>query len=228
MPTQLYKRSLVLLIGLFILALGVTLSIHSHLGTSPISSVPYAFSHFMPLSIGLLTIAMHFIFIVLQMLLLKRDFQWRLWLQLPLGLIFGLLIDFTLWLSSTWNIESNFDNSSYIVQICLSLMSCLLTALGVCLMIKANLMILAGEGLYQAFSQRFGFNVGHCKTIGDCLLVLFAAISAYLAIQQVVGIGAGTILTALLVGSLVRWMMPYLDYFDFSAKQTITHQCESR
>lgn len=210
MPSYFLYRSFILLLGISILAFGVVLSIYSHLGTSPISSGPYTYSYFVPLSVGTLTIIMHSIFILIQMLLLGRNFQWVQWLQLLLGFVFGMLIDLILALTSTWSF------TSYFTQLSSSLISCLLTAVGVCLMVKANLILLAGDGLYTAFVKRFGIDLGTCKTIGDCVLVAIAALSSYLALGEIVGIREGTIITALLVGSIIRVIKPYFDFLDLN------------
>lgn len=204
-----FYRSLILLLGTTILAFGVVLSIHSHLGTSPISSLPYSFSYFIPLSVGTLTIIMHIFFILIQMLLLGKNFQWIQWLQIVMGIIFGVMIDLALYWTRTWQ----FDH--YMVQLSLSLLSCLLTAIGVCLMVKSNLVLLAVDGLYQAFVKRFGFNLGNCKTIGDCILVSIAALSSYLVLHQVIGVREGTVITALLVGSIIKVIKPYFDVINF-------------
>ena len=63
------KRYLVLCVGLWIMSLGVACSIKGALGTSPISSLPYAMSGFLPLTVGTCTIIMHVGFILLQILL---------------------------------------------------------------------------------------------------------------------------------------------------------------
>ena len=110
MPIQFIPRFFLLMLGLILLAFGVAISIRSNLGTSPISSIPYVYSYFIPLSVGILTIFMHIIFILLQMLLLGKKFQWVQWLQLPIGIIFGILIDFMLWLTQGIIVEQ------YIVQ----------------------------------------------------------------------------------------------------------------
>ena len=93
MPTQFPLRLLFLLSGLVLLAFGVVLAIRSNLGTPPISSVPYVYSFIVALSVGTLTIMMHILMIVLQMIILGSKFQWHQWLQLPVGMVFGFLID---------------------------------------------------------------------------------------------------------------------------------------
>lgn len=69
------KRYLLLLLGLSIMAFGVAFSIKASLGTSPISSVPYVVSLFASLTVGTATIIMHCVFIVMQILILRRDYH---------------------------------------------------------------------------------------------------------------------------------------------------------
>ena len=212
MPTQFFPRLFLLLSGLGLLAFGVVLSIHSNLGTSPISSVPYSFSYIFPLTVGTLTVLMHIVMILLQMLILKSRFQWIQWLQLPVGILFGAFIDSLMWLTQGWSIES------YPLQLLACLASCLITALGVSLVVKASLVLLAAEGLYQAIAVRYRLDFGNCKTYGDIVLVSIAVISSWLVLHQVIGVREGTIITALLVGTLVKRILPKLSFIQFGPK----------
>lgn len=210
MPVFFIPRFTVFLCGISLLALGVALSIQSQLGTSPISSLPYVLSATFPLSVGIFTILMHSIMIFLQMLILGSNFQWHRWLQLPAGILFGFIIDALLWLMQSWT------PTTYFFQLSCCFLSCLFTATAVCLLIKANLVFLAAEGLYQAFSLRFDWNFGSCKIYGDFILVALAMISSWLFLHNIVGIREGTIISALCVGSLVKCLLPYLSFLDFS------------
>ena len=69
------RRYLLLCAGLAIMAFGVAFSIKASLGTSPISSVPYVVSLFAPLTVGTATIVMHCVFILLQILILRRQYH---------------------------------------------------------------------------------------------------------------------------------------------------------
>lgn len=209
MPHFLLQRCLVLLIGLSILAFGVVLSIHSHLGTSPISSIPYAYSYFIPLSVGTITILMHAFFIILQMAVLGKKFQWIQWSQILLGIFFGVVLDLFLYFTQSWQF------SHYPTQLILSFISCILTAIGICLMVKADLLLLSVEGFYKVFSQRFKFELGTCKTIGDCLMVTLAIVGSLIMLDEVIGIREGTIITALLVGTMIRFIKPYFAFIQF-------------
>ena len=92
-----FKRYLLLCAGLAIMAFGVAFSIKASLGTSPISSVPYVVSLFAPLTVGTATIVMHCVFILLQILILRRQYHPIQLMQLPVAVLFGYLTDFGVW-----------------------------------------------------------------------------------------------------------------------------------
>lgn len=91
------KRYLLLLVGLSIMAFGVAFSIKASLGTSPISSVPYVVSLFTSLTVGTATITMHCVFILLQILILRKNYHPIQLMQLPVAFFFGYLTDFGVW-----------------------------------------------------------------------------------------------------------------------------------
>ena len=97
LPVYILKRYLLLLAGLAIMAFGVAFSIKADLGTSPISSVPYVASLFTPLTVGTATIVMHCVFILLQILILRKNYHPIQLMQLPVAFFFGYLTDFGVW-----------------------------------------------------------------------------------------------------------------------------------
>ena len=92
------KRYLLFLIGLFINALGVSLVTKASLGTSPISSIPYVLSLKFPLTLGNFTIIFSILLILLQILILRKNFKIENILQIPVSIAFGYFIDLTMYL----------------------------------------------------------------------------------------------------------------------------------
>lgn len=86
-------RYLLLFLGLAVMSLGIAFAIRSDLGTTPISSVPYVLSIITPLTMGTLMIAMNLVFLLGQILLLRRRFPLIQLLQIPVLFIFGLFND---------------------------------------------------------------------------------------------------------------------------------------
>lgn len=67
MSEQKKLRFLVYTIGMFVLALGLTLNTLANLGVSPIISVPYSISQIIGLNFINITFVVHAIFVVVQL-----------------------------------------------------------------------------------------------------------------------------------------------------------------
>lgn len=197
--TDLAKRWLLLVAGLFVMALGVGFSIKADLGTSPISSLPYTVSLVAPaVSVGTATIIMHCVFIFLQLLLLRKDFGLSQLLQLPVALIFGWMTDLAVLLLG------GVSGGSYIGQWLLCLIGVVLVALGVSAEVLAGVVTLAGEGLVLALCKVLPVRFGGMKVGFDLTLVIASIILGLLAQGRVLGVREGTVAAALLVGLLSR------------------------
>lgn len=192
-------RSLILLVGLFVMALGVALSVKANLGTSPISCIPYVYSLGFPVTIGTASIVMNLLLILLQVVLLRRNYQLVQLLQLPVALFFGCFIDIAMYLLS------DVHTSSYWLQWLLCLLSCAILAFGVFLEIKAKVTYLAGEGLSLAIAKTFNIEFGKAKVGLDSTMVVIGIISSFFFLHNLQGIREGTIIAALLVGTITRF-----------------------
>lgn len=95
---ELSKRYLLFVLGMFINSLGICFIIKADLGSSPISSLPYTFSLRYPMSLGTFTFILNFFLVVGQKIVLGKDFKQREWLQLPVSVLFGVFIDFSMWM----------------------------------------------------------------------------------------------------------------------------------
>ncbi len=87
-------RISVYIFGLFIMAIGVALSVRSNLGVSPVSSIPYTMTCVWGMEMGKATILFHIALVLLQILLLRREFHPVQLLQIVAGVVFGYFTTF--------------------------------------------------------------------------------------------------------------------------------------
>lgn len=210
LPIYILKRYLLLLVGLSIMAFGVAFSIKASLGTSPISSVPFVVSLFTPLTVGTATITMHCVFILMQILILRKDYHLIQLMQLPVAFFFGYLTDFGVW--AVQGISCN----TYWQQWIVCLIGILLVAVGVSFEVKAGVVVLAGEGVVLAVCKVLPkIKFGYMKVGFDVTLVVIACILSFVFTGHLQGVREGTVAAALLVGLiakqlgklLARWKM---------------------
>ena len=192
------RRILLLFTGLSVMAAGVAFSITANLGTSPISSVPYVTSLICNVSTGMTTIVMNTFFIILQIIILRKDFRLFQLLQFPATIVFGTMIDvFSAALASV-------SYSGYLSQCLLCLAGIILVAAGVSLEVAAGLVTVPGEGIVLTLSRTLKIRFGDMKTIFDVTLVAVSVILSILFLSRLDGIREGTLAAALLVGQFVR------------------------
>ena len=199
LPIYILKRYLLLLIGLSIMAFGVAFSIKASLGTSPISSVPYVISLFTPLTVGTATISMHCVFILLQILILRKNYHPIQLMQLPVAFFFGYLTDFGVW--AVQGITCN----TYWQQWIVCIIGILLVGLGVSLDVKAGVVVLAGEGIVLAICKVLPkVKFGSMKVGFDVTLVAIACLLSIVFTGRLQGVREGTVAAALLVGLIAK------------------------
>lgn len=192
------KRWVFLTIGLFILAFGVAFSIKGDLGTSPISSLPYVAGEISGLTVGTTTILLHCTLILLQILILRKQYDWIQLLQLPVAFIFGFMTDFSVW------ILDGLTPTDYGQKWLLCGIGIVLVAIGVSFEVVAEVVTLAGEGFVLAVCKASRIKFGTMKIAFDVVLVAIACILSLIFLHGIYGVREGTVAAALLVGAISR------------------------
>lgn len=209
-------QHVLLLVALYVMTLGVVLCIKSDLGSSVITSLPLSFS--MAGSVGLLPaltvgeyiIVMNFIFVALQIAILRRKFELVQLFQLVIGWVAGWLIDLNMMLTS-WVVCDNLLNC------CLAqIIGCTIMAVGIAFEVRCGSVTMPGEGLPVAISCVTGCSFAKIKIYIDTIFVVLAIASCYifLGAWQWNVIGPGTLFAMIYAGLVIKFVSPHLKWFD--------------
>ena len=186
--------------GLILISFGVALTTKAGLGTSPISSIPYTLSLILPgLSMGTWLILFSTALVLIEIILLKGKMPAKSWIsQLLISFPVGWLIDAAMWLLTPFNPEL------YLVKVLAVILGCVIIALGAYLCVSASLLVLPGDGFVQVLAQVTGKSFGGVRVISDTTQILIAAVLCLIFLHALVGVREGTIIAAILVGSIVK------------------------
>lgn len=186
--------------GLILISFGVALTTKAGLGTSPISSIPYTLSLILPgLSMGTWLILFSIALVLIEIILLKGKMPAKSWIsQLLISFPVGWLIDAAMWLLTPFNPEV------YLVKVLTVILGCVIIALGAYLCVSASLLVLPGDGFVQVLAQVTGKSFGGVRVISDTTQILIAAVLCLIFLHALVGVREGTIIAAILVGSIVK------------------------
>lgn len=202
--TELIKRYIFLLVGLFVNGLGVSFITKAGLGTSPITSIPYTLSLDFTPTVGMFTLVFNIFLVILQVILLRRNFQLQNLLQLPIIALFSFFIDLTMSLLGFMQPET------YAMKVVSLIVGCLILGFGVFMEMVANVAMLPGEATVRAVSDVFSTDFGKTKIAFDSSMTVIAAILSFIMFKHIDGVREGTIVAAILVGFIARLFKKYI------------------
>ena len=202
--TELIKRYIFLLAGLFVNGLGVSFITKAGLGTSPITSIPYTLSLGFTPTVGMFTLVFNIFLIILQVILLRRNFQLQNLLQLPIIALFSFFIDLTM------SLLGFIQPETYVLKVISLVIGCLILGFGVFMEMVANVAMLPGEATVRAVSDVFSTDFGKTKIAFDSSMTIIAAILSFIMFKHLDGVREGTIVAAILVGFIARLSQKYI------------------
>lgn len=198
---HLFSRYLFFILGLMINSFGIAFITKSALGTTQISSIPYVFSlNFEQISFGMFTFILNMIFLVMQIIILRRDFGWIGFLQIVANIVFSTFIDLSM-LALQW-----LTPETIITRLICLIIGCIILALGISIEVAPSVTMVPGEGIVKAISVVTHTNFGKVKLIFDFTLIIIAVIFSFIFFHGLKGLGIGTIASALLVGPIVSFI----------------------
>ncbi|MBU5668482.1 hypothetical protein KQI68_01370 [Peptoniphilus sp. MSJ-1] len=197
---KLLIKSIVYIVGLFVMALGVSFSINSGLGISPINSIPYVLNLSFGFDLGHMITFIFGLILVLQILILRSEFKIYNLSQIIFSYLFGFFTDFTK------NLIGDFTIPSYFGSLILLLISIILIALGLTTYVSTKLINMPIEGFVEAIKYKYlpQKSFGDIKIVIDVSMVIIAIILSFVFLGRLEGIREGTVLSAIFVGFFVK------------------------
>lgn len=197
------KRIVRYLFGLFIMTLGIAFSLKSNLGSTPISSIPYSMELIWGIEVGLATAIFNVLLVLIEPIILRKQFKSKHLLQIPVSIIFGFFTTVAVNLISFIPEPSNF-----LLSLIMMIISIFLVALGIFIYVPTNLVPLAGEGVVQSIAIVSKRLFPRIKIFFDVTMVVASFILCLIFLGVIGGsVGIGTILSAVFVGTTVNYIV---------------------
>lgn len=213
---QVSYRIVFYIVGLLILAMGLTLNTKAGLGVSPIISVSYSVSQIFQLNFGNTTMFLYCAFVVVELIL--HSIQWRKRperdqrfvllmdvLQIPLSLVFTRFLN--LFGSFLPDFSSSATSSSWSNQlpfrIVILLLAILCTGIGASMSLSMRLIPNPGDGIVQTLADCIHRNVGFTKNCFDLCNITLTILLGFLLAGHLVGVGLGTVLAMIGVARVI-------------------------
>lgn len=195
---KLAKRLMLFFGGLFIAGMGVALNTRPGLGPAPITSLPYVMTFAVPLSLGTVTAIVNVIFLLAQIVILRKRFRWFMLMQLPTLMFFGCFIDIGMYITGF------FIPENYFLRLSEEIIGCAVLAYGIIFLLAADISLMPGDGLIKVIAREYNFAYGTVKMCFDSSIVISAIILSLCYFGNVTGVREGTLAAAVLVGFIIK------------------------
>ena len=190
------RRWLYYILGLNLIAFAVVLYIRYDLGVAAFSSVMYAISEIYGISMGTASILCYLILVLIQCILVRRVTM-EFVLEIPLSFAFGFLIDF-------YDLLIPVIDGGFILRLTLYCLTLFVTALGVFLCVKTDLVLTPVDGIVKTISEVFRLRFSLVKNGFDISLVLVTVALCLANHTPFYGIGIGTVISAICLGRIIK------------------------
>lgn len=149
---------------------------------------------------GTCVVAVFSAYILIQILIKRKNFKWINLTQLIFSTIFGYFVDFAKSVLGTFAIPTYFG------QLAMLAISIILVAVGVAIYMDTKLVNMPMEGMTMAISECLPTKEFHqVKVMVDCASVGLGIILSFVCLHGLFGIREGTIICALCVGKILPW-----------------------
>ena len=202
------KRLLLYVGGILILATGVNISKAAQLGISPVSAIPYTMELIWNIELGKATLIFYVLLIIIQIILLRRNYKAIQILQILCTFLFGYFLTYTgkdyilFWLP---------DASFYVTKLVYLFVSIIVIGIGISLYQIANYLSLPSEGLINAIVKMSNgrLKFSNVKVCCDSGMVLVSALLSLIFLGELKSVREGTLIAALLIGKVVGFMFKH-------------------
>ena len=196
-----YKRIIKYVVGLFIMNIGIAFSIKSNLGSTPVVAVPYTISIISGIDVGICNMAFLCFVVLIELLLLRKAFHPKHFLQVFVGILFGAFTYISMILLS---VIPPIDN--LIIQIIFLILGIVILAFGLFLYVPTNVVPVPIDGLTQAVSIYANQSFAKIKVMTDITMIIISLSLSLIFHVSDITVGIGTIIAALSVGTTVKIM----------------------
>lgn len=214
-PGNIAKQFICYVLGLLVITIGINISKMSALGISPVSSIPRACEQIWGFTLGTTTFIIYIILVVLQVVILRKNFKIINVLGIVLTMAFSVMIDFTGTDPNAFgHLLLNFPRpQNYIMKLVYLAVSVIIIGVGVFMYLRPKWVPMPAEGLAGAIAQVSGKAFGDCKTIVDTSMIVVALILQLIFLGGLssftgdsVVVREGTIVAAIFVGQVVKFL----------------------
>ena len=199
-------------ISVIFLGIGVSIALKVDVGVGAWDALSQSISRVINIKVGTIAMMLNISCVLIQLLLLKKEFKIKHVLQILVAILLGIVVNFIL-----YEVLSNFTVNNYFIKILLLLVAYIICAISVSVIMAINFVSLPLEGCCIVISARINKKFGTLRQVVDIISIIIA-LSISLIFNQRLPVREGTIIGMIIFGPMLDFfmkiMMPTLKKLD--------------
>lgn len=191
------KKYIILVIAVFFTAMGVGITIKAGMGLAAFDAFNQSITNTTGVRVGTVVMFVQTFFVLLQLLVLRKDTTWHILLQIPLVVLLGQFINLFV-----DNIFGNLVLENYLLRIVLLILAQVIISFAVSTLLVIDLVAMPVENLSAILAQKLPFKLGQIRQAIDILLII-STLTISLISSTEWTIREGTVISAMIFGPLM-------------------------
>lgn len=203
------RKSIILIVALLFASFGIGLQIIASIGLAPFDAFNQAIADALTLRVGDVVSVMQILFVGLQVLVLRKETTWKLFLQVFVGALLGQFINLVL-----YTVLSGVVVNTYFMRMVLLVIGSLWTPIFIGAIMVLELVTMPVESFAMVVAKKENLLFGKVRQYIDIVFLVIAVIIPLIS-KEPFTIREGTIISALTFGPLLNIYMPIISkYFQ--------------
>lgn len=194
------RRMVIYAAGVALMSLSLALFLQSGLGFPVNSSLAYVYGMALNFKYSYSLTVMNVLVVFIQVFILKKDFERIQFLQVPMSLVLGALVELFC------RVVEVIEPQSYVQQFLVLVVAIVLLGFSISIIVNTRMIPMPLEGLALAITQKLKkYPLHKVKRVTDLVIVTITIVSSLIFFGHLEGAREGTVLTALTVASIMEF-----------------------
>lgn len=194
------SKFIIVAISMIITAIGASLGLKAAVGVGACDALSQSISGVLDIKVGTFSTVLNISCVVIQLILLKREFNINHVAQIFVSILAGFVVNFMI-----YDVYSKFTINNYFTNILLLVLSVVICAIAISVIMAINIISFPLESCCMVIAKRINKNFGSIRQGVDIVSIIIA-LGVALIFNESVTVREGTVIAMVMFG-------PMLDLF---------------
>lgn len=186
-------------------AVGASLTIKADIGTGTVNALSGSISSVSNIKIGTVLMFLNTLFVLVQLVVQKREFHWRQWLQIVTALVLGEVVNIMVYqVMDGWVVEN------YMIRLMLLIVGVCISCFGIGMIVRLNLVVFPIEAAATVVANAKSLNFRQVRQAIDFIALSLALIITFV-FNVPLTVREGTIINFFIFSHIAQFFIRFVE-----------------